>query len=59
MPVEQVVAFLDAWLQRLENVDAELLDAIERTDELGDAEAARLRQAIEAVRRDFTGGGPS
>ena len=40
-------------------VDAELLDAIERTDELGDAEAARLRQAIEAVRRDFTGGGPS
>jgi F-type H+-transporting ATPase subunit alpha len=59
MPVEQVVAFLGALLVRLDTLDGELAGAIERADELGEPEAARLRQAIEAVRRDFKGGAPS
>ncbi len=56
LPVEKVVAFLDALLGRLDAVDSELIDSIERADELGEADAARLRQTIEAVRRDFSGG---
>jgi hypothetical protein len=43
----------------LDAVDADLLEAIERADDLADESAARLRQAIEAVRRDVSGGGPS
>ena len=59
VPVEQVVAFLDALRHRLDAFDSELLDAIEREDELSDSSAERLRRAIEAVRRDAAGGSPS
>jgi F-type H+-transporting ATPase subunit alpha len=57
--VEQVVPLLDALLRRLDTVDAELLDAIESGDELDEPAAAGLRQAIEFVRRDFSGGPPA
>ena len=52
VPVEQVVAFLDALRRRLDEVEADVLDAIERDDELDAASADRLRQVIESVRRD-------
>jgi F-type H+-transporting ATPase subunit alpha len=59
VPVEQVVAFLDALHRRLDNLDSELLDTIEREDDVSTESAARLRQGIEAVRRDFADGGPA
>lgn len=59
VPVEQVVPLLDALLRRLDAVDDEWLDAIEREDDLSTESADRLRRAIEMVRRDMAGGGTS
>lgn len=59
VPVEQVVPLLDGLIRRLDAVDTDRLDAIEREDDLGEESAARLRRAIEATRRDLAGGGPS
>ena len=58
MPVEQVVAFLDALRQRLDESEADLLDAIEHDDELSDDSAARLQQALDRF-GVFSRGGPS
>jgi F-type H+-transporting ATPase subunit alpha len=59
VPVDQVVPLLEALLRRLDAVDAEVLDAIEREDDVGTESATRLRRAIEWVRRDHAGGSPS
>jgi F-type H+-transporting ATPase subunit alpha len=53
--VEQVADFLGACQRRLETLDVELLDVLECGDDLDAATTSRLRQAIEAVRRDFPG----
>jgi F-type H+/Na+-transporting ATPase subunit alpha len=53
IPVEGVGHFLDALRQRLDEIDHDLLDALEREDVLSESIEARLRQAIEAVRHDF------
>jgi F-type H+-transporting ATPase subunit alpha len=58
LPVEQVVPLLDALIRRLDALDADLLDAIEWEDDVGAESAARLRRAIEAVRRDLGRGSP-
>lgn len=55
VPVERVVAFLDTLRRRLDEVEADLLDAIEREDEIDAASANRLRQALESVQRTFAG----
>lgn len=55
VPVERVVAFLDTLRLRLDEVEADLLDAIEREDEIGAASANRLHQALESVQRTFAG----
>jgi F-type H+-transporting ATPase subunit alpha len=59
LAIEQVLSFLDALRRRLDDVDADWLDAIERADELTPETASRLQQAIAAVRRDFQQRGPS
>jgi F-type H+-transporting ATPase subunit alpha len=53
--VEWIVDFLEALHGRLETVDPDLLAVLEREEEPGDAATSRLREAIEAVRRDFKG----
>ncbi len=53
--VEQVVAFLGTLRRRLDEVDAGVLDAIERHDDLSADSTGRLRQAIESVQRTFPG----
>jgi len=53
--VEQVVAFLGKLRRRLDDADADLLDTIEREDEISAASTARLRQALESVQRAFPG----
>ncbi len=59
LPVEQVVGFLGRLIARLDAVDTDLLDGIERDDAIPDDAAARLRRAIDAVKRDTTGDAPS
>jgi F-type H+-transporting ATPase subunit alpha len=53
--VEQVADFLDACQRRLETLDVDLLEVLERGDDLDAATTHRLRQALDAVRRDFPG----
>jgi F-type H+-transporting ATPase subunit alpha len=53
--VEPVVACLDALRRRLDEVDSDLLDTIEREDEISAASANRLRRALESIQRTFTG----
>jgi F-type H+-transporting ATPase subunit alpha len=52
-PVDRVVRFLDAFRRRLDEVDADLLDALEGAGEVSDAAAARLRRTVEAARREL------
>lgn len=53
--VDRVAAFLDALRRRLDDVESDLLDVIEREDELGDSSRERLRQTLESVSRTFAG----
>jgi F-type H+-transporting ATPase subunit alpha len=53
VPVEDVGHFLDALLQRLDELDRDVLEALEREESLSDTIQARLRQAIEGVRHHF------
>jgi F-type H+-transporting ATPase subunit alpha len=55
--VEHVLGFLDALRQRLDEIDVDLLDDIEREDDLSAASTSRLRQAVESVGRSFTAKG--
>jgi F-type H+-transporting ATPase subunit alpha len=57
VPIEQVGACLEALRERLEEIDHDVLDALERQEELSKALEARLRQAIEAVQQRFVEGG--
>jgi F-type H+-transporting ATPase subunit alpha len=50
VPVEEVGHFLDALRQRLDELDADLLPALEGQGTLTDALQDRLRRAVEAVR---------
>ena len=59
LAVEQVVGFLNALRQRLDEVDADWLDAIEHDDDLTPETKDRLQQAIASVQRSFTGSAPS
>jgi F-type H+-transporting ATPase subunit alpha len=56
VPVEQVVAFLNALVRRLEEVDADLLESIEREDQLSAPATSRLRQILDSVHRSFREG---
>jgi F-type H+-transporting ATPase subunit alpha len=56
VPVEQVGAFLEALRQRLNELDHDILDALEG-DRADEVLGGRLRQAIEAVGRSFAEGG--
>jgi F-type H+-transporting ATPase subunit alpha len=51
VPSEQVGQFLDALRQRLDELDADLLQALEREENLATAIQDRLRHAIEAVQQ--------
>ena len=53
--VEQVVAFLDSLRRRLEDTESDLLDTIEREDEISAASTQRIRQALDSVQRAFPG----
>jgi F-type H+-transporting ATPase subunit alpha len=53
--VEEVVAFLDTLRRRLDEVEADVLDTIEREDEISTVSTNRLRQALESVQRTFPG----
>jgi F-type H+/Na+-transporting ATPase subunit alpha len=53
--VEQVQGFLDALVQRLEEVEPQLLKSLEREVDLTAMMTSRLRQAIETVRPKFLG----
>ena len=55
VPAENVGAFLAALRRRLDELDRDVLEALEG-EGLTEAAESRLRQALEAVRRDFTGG---
>ncbi|HZT80690.1 MAG TPA: F0F1 ATP synthase subunit alpha [Gemmataceae bacterium] len=57
VPVEQVGHFLGAYLRRLEEVDADVLNALEREDGLSGATRERLRRAAEAVQQGSQGAG--
>lgn len=52
--VEKVDAFLKALRKRLDDVESDLLDTIEREDEISDASTSRLREALESVLGAFT-----
>jgi F-type H+-transporting ATPase subunit alpha len=54
VPVERVVAFLEALGRRLELVDRDVLDALEGAAGLNASVQERLRQAVEAVRGEQT-----
>jgi F-type H+/Na+-transporting ATPase subunit alpha len=51
--VERVVAFLNMLRRQLDESETDLLDIIERDDEISDASTNRLRQALESVQRAF------
>jgi len=53
--VDQVVAFLQTLRRRLDDAETDLLDIIEREDEISTASTNRLRQALESVQRSFPG----
>jgi F-type H+-transporting ATPase subunit alpha len=53
VPLENVGNFLDAVCQRLDELDADVLLALEREETLSDTTRSRLRHAIEAVQRQF------
>ncbi|MFI5457471.1 MAG: F0F1 ATP synthase subunit alpha [Isosphaerales bacterium] len=54
VPVEQVVAFLILFQRRLDEVEGDLLDAIEHEDELSAAAMSRLRHVLESIQRTFS-----
>jgi F-type H+-transporting ATPase subunit alpha len=56
LAIEQVVPFLDALVQRLDEVESNLLDCLERDDSLSTGSAGRLRQVLDSVQRSFVGG---
>jgi F1F0 ATPase subunit 2 len=49
--VQHVVGFLRALRRRLDELDGDVLDTIERDDELSAESTTRLRQAIESISR--------
>jgi F-type H+/Na+-transporting ATPase subunit alpha len=51
--VDQVVAFLDTLRQRLDEVEVDVLAAIERDDEISADSTKRLRQTLESVQETF------
>jgi F-type H+-transporting ATPase subunit alpha len=57
VPVEAVGQFLEALAQRLDELDADLLAALEAEEGLSEAVQARLRRAIESVQGRFVDGG--
>ena len=59
MAVEQVVAFLRALRQRLDDSEGDLLETIERDDEISAASAIRLKQALESIQQAFLEKKPS
>ena len=56
LPVDQVSRFLETLGERLAEADAQLLERIERTDELREEDKQSLRAAIEACLAGFTQG---
>jgi F-type H+/Na+-transporting ATPase subunit alpha len=54
--VSDVAAYLDALRQRLDELDGDVIEALEREESLTDAIEQRLRRAIEAVQRRFLTG---
>jgi F-type H+-transporting ATPase subunit alpha len=53
--VEQVSAFLEALERRLDDVEPDLLEVMEREEDLDPDATSRLRAAIESVQRTFPG----
>jgi F-type H+-transporting ATPase subunit alpha len=53
LAVESIVGFLDALERRLDEVDGDLLDLIERAEDLTPETIGRLNRAIESVQRAF------
>jgi F-type H+-transporting ATPase subunit alpha len=51
VPVEQVAPLLAALRRRLDEVDGDLLDALERADDLTEEDRDRLRRAVAAAQR--------
>jgi len=51
--VEHVDGFLDALVNRLEELDPQLLNSLEREDDFTDTMTSRLREAVEAVQLRF------
>jgi F0F1-type ATP synthase alpha subunit len=57
--VEQVLAFREALRSRLDETEADLLDQIERDDDLGEDATNRLRRVLNSARRALPqGDGP-
>jgi F-type H+-transporting ATPase subunit alpha len=54
LPVEQVTHYLDKLCDRLTQIDAPLLDRIERNDELRPADEQALRSALEVCLQGYT-----
>ena len=52
--VEHVDAFLKALRMRLDDVESDLLNAVESEDELSSASTSRLRESLESVLRAFS-----
>jgi F-type H+-transporting ATPase subunit alpha len=57
VPVEQVGPFLDALCRRLDELDSDLVTALEGDPDLSEVQQGRLRQAVEAIGRTLTAGG--
>ncbi|MGE5193990.1 MAG: F0F1 ATP synthase subunit alpha, partial [Deltaproteobacteria bacterium] len=53
IPVEKVGDFLDRLCRRLDEVDVDLLAALERDEPLSESVAGGLKQACAAVERDL------
>ncbi len=55
LPLTQVAHFLDLLCARLDDLEGDLVEALETSEQLGDAHHDRLRQTIEAVRVALAG----
>ncbi len=53
--VERVAAVLGKLRRRLDDTESDLLDTIEREDEISTASTSRLRHALESVQQAFPG----